>query len=105
MDRQEEVSSLSTNLMSIIGFFYAYLFPCKIGTNVGVDIIRNKELLALVENPISLFLENQKFYENEVCPKATFQIIKLILVDVIVYFNIFGKKIFTPTCLVSAITR
>jgi len=74
MDQQEEVPSLSTNL---IVFFSASLFLCKIGANVGVDIIRNKELLALVENPISLFLENQKFYKNEVCPKATFQIIKL----------------------------
>jgi hypothetical protein len=105
MDQQEEVPSLSTNLMNIIVFFYTSLYPCKIGANVGVDIIRNKELLALVENPISSFIKNQNFYENEVFPKATFQIIKLILVDMIVYFNIFGRKIFTPTCLVSVIIR
>jgi hypothetical protein len=40
--------------------------------------------MALIENPISSFLENEKFYENEVCLKATSEIIKLILVDGIV---------------------
>jgi hypothetical protein len=52
MDQQEEVLSLSTNLMSTIVFLYASLFPSKIGANVGVDIIKNKELLGLIENPI-----------------------------------------------------
>ncbi len=80
----EEVLNLSTNLMSVVVFFYAYLFPCKIGAHVGIDIFGNKKLLALVENPISSFLENEKFYENEVCLKVTFEIIKLILVDGIV---------------------
>ncbi len=51
---------------------------------MGIDNLGNKKLLALVENPISLFLENEKFYENEVCLKVTFEIIKLILVDAIV---------------------
>ncbi len=64
-----------------------------------------KKLMALIENPIFLFLEDEKFYENEVCLEVTFQIIKLILVDGIVYLKIFGRRIFTPTCLVSAIAR
>ncbi len=72
---------------------------------MGVNILGNNKLMALIENPIFSFLEDQKLYENEFCLKATFQIIKLILVDVIVYFNIFGKRFFTPTCLVSVITR
>jgi hypothetical protein len=84
MVQHEEVLSLSTNLMSVVVFFNAYLFPCKIGAHVGIDNLGNKKLLALVENPISLFLENEKFYENEVCLKVTFEIIKLILVDAIV---------------------
>jgi hypothetical protein len=72
---------------------------------VGVNIFGNNKLMALIENPIFSFLEDQKLYENEFCLKVTFQIIKLILVDGIVYFNIFGKRFFTPTCLVSAIAR
>jgi hypothetical protein len=84
MVQHEEVLSLSTNLMSVVVFINAYLFPCKIGAHVGIDNLGNKKLLALVENPISLFLENEKFYENEVCLKVTFEIIKLILVDAIV---------------------
>jgi hypothetical protein len=103
---QEEVPSLSTNLMSNVFFFsYVYLFPCKIGANVGINILGNKKLMALIRNLIFLFLKDEKFYENEVCLEVTFQIIKLILVDMIVYLNIFGGRIFTPTCLVSAITR
>jgi hypothetical protein len=74
MDRQEEVPSLSTNLMSTIVFLYASLFACKIGANVGVNIIRNKELLALIENPIFSFLENQKFYENEFAQRQLFKL-------------------------------
>jgi len=53
--------------------------------------------MALIKNPIFSFLEDQKLYENEVCLKVIFQIIKLIFVDEIVYFNIFGKRFFTPT--------
>ncbi len=102
---EEEVLSLSTNLMNIVVFFYTYLFPCKIGTNVGVNILGNKKLLAFIENPISSFLEDEKLYENEVCLEATFEIIKLVFVDGIVYFNIFNRKNFTPTYLISAITR
>jgi hypothetical protein len=91
--------------MNIVVFFYTYLFPCKIGTNVGVNILGNKKLLAFIENPISSFLEDEKLYENEVCLEATFEIIKLVFVDGIVYFNIFNRKNFTPTYLISAITR
>jgi hypothetical protein len=84
---------------------YAYLFPCKIGANVGINILGNKKLIALIGNPLFSFLKNEKFYENEVCLEVTFQVIKLILVDMIVYLNIFDWRIFTPTCLVNAITR
>jgi hypothetical protein len=34
---------------------YAYLFPCKIEANVGVDILASKKLLALIECPVSVF--------------------------------------------------
>ncbi len=61
--------------------------------------------LALVENPISSFLEDEKLYENEVCLEVILQIIKLIFSNGIIYLNIFGRKIFTPACLVSAITK
>jgi hypothetical protein len=41
---------LSTNLMSVVVFFLMHnLYPCKIGANVGVNILGNKKLLALVE--------------------------------------------------------
>jgi len=86
-------------------FFNAYLFPCKIGANVGFDVLGKIKLLALVENQISSFLEDEKLYENEVCPEVTFQIIKLIFANGIIHLNIFGRKIFTLACLVSAIIR
>jgi len=72
---------------------------------VGFDILGKKKLLALIENQISSFLEDEKLYENEVCPEVTFQIIKLIFVNGIIHLNIFGGKFFTLACLVSAIVR
>ncbi len=85
MFQHEEVLSLSTNLMNYSWKFF---------------------LLALVENQIPLFLEDEKLYENEVCPEVTFQIIKLIFANGVIHLNIFGGKIFTLACLqVSAIVK
>ncbi len=36
-------------LMSVPMFMFAYLIPCKIGTNVCIKILGNKKLLTLVE--------------------------------------------------------
>ncbi len=102
---QEEVSSLSTNLMNNVFFFFLVHIFVKLEQMWVSIFLEIKKLMALIENPIFLFLEDEKFYENEVCLEVTFQIIKLILVDGIVYLNIFGRRIFTPTCLVSVIAR
>jgi hypothetical protein len=44
MAQEGEVPFLSTTLLNNHVLMYAYLFPCKIGTNVGVDIIVSKKL-------------------------------------------------------------
>jgi hypothetical protein len=43
---------------------YAYLFLCKIGTNVGVDILISKKVLALIECPNSVFPKDQQLYKH-----------------------------------------
>jgi hypothetical protein len=62
MGRPTKVPGSSTTLMSVHVFMFAYLFPCKIGTNVCVEILGNKKLPALVECPSFYFLENQQLY-------------------------------------------
>jgi hypothetical protein len=49
MARLVEVPSSSTTLLSIPMLMFAYLFPCKIGINVCVEILGNKKLSVLVE--------------------------------------------------------
>jgi hypothetical protein len=44
-----KVPSSSTTLLSNLVLMFAYLFPCKMGTNVCVEIWGNKNFFALVE--------------------------------------------------------
>ncbi len=58
MARLIEVPSSSMTLLSVPILMFAYLFPCKIGTNVCVEILGNKKLLVLVECLDSSFQED-----------------------------------------------
>jgi hypothetical protein len=75
MARQVEVLGLSMTLLNVLVLMFAYLFPCKIGTNVCVEILGNKKLLALVKCPNSSFPEDRQLYRHEVSPKAILQIL------------------------------
>jgi hypothetical protein len=44
MRRKGEVLFHSTSILNKFVFMYVYLFPCKIGTNVGIDILTSKKL-------------------------------------------------------------
>jgi hypothetical protein len=46
-------------LLSVPMLMFAYLFLCKIATNVCAKILGNKKLLTLVEYPDSSFLEDR----------------------------------------------
>jgi hypothetical protein len=54
MVRAAKNKSFSKGLMEELVFFSAYLFPCKIGTNIH-DIFRMRKLLALIIHLISSF--------------------------------------------------
>jgi len=58
MAKQIEVPGSSMTLLNVHVFIFAYLFPCKIGTNLCAKILGNKKLLTLVECLIFFFLED-----------------------------------------------
>jgi hypothetical protein len=58
MVRPTNVSSSLTTLLDILVLMFAYLFPCKIKTNVCVKILGNKKLPTIVECLDSFFSED-----------------------------------------------
>jgi hypothetical protein len=83
-------TSFSNCPMEELVFFYAYLFPSKIGINIH-DIFGTKKLLSLIPHLISSLLEDLRLYKYEILPKALLKIMLLILQDELVCFSIFGK--------------
>jgi hypothetical protein len=49
MERLVEVLGSLTTLLNILVLMFVYLFPCKTGTNVCVEILGNKKLSTLME--------------------------------------------------------
>jgi hypothetical protein len=47
MAQERDVPFQSTTLLNNHVLMYAYLFFCKIGTNVGIDILTNKEIASI----------------------------------------------------------
>jgi hypothetical protein len=82
---------------------YAYLFPCKIGTNVGVDILVSKKLSTLIESPIFMFPKDQQLCKLEVSLEAILQVLKPIILNGMVCLSIFGGGVVTYVCLGSPI--
>jgi hypothetical protein len=62
-------------LLSVLVLMFAYLFLCKIGTNVCVKILGNKILLVLMECLDLFFSEDQQLYQYVVSPKVVLQIL------------------------------
>jgi hypothetical protein len=96
-----EVLGSSKTLLNIHVLMFAYLLPCKIGTNVCAEILGNKKLLALMECPKFSFLENQQLYRHEVFIEASLQILQLVISSEMVCLNIFDERVFKYVCLVS----
>jgi hypothetical protein len=63
MARLAEVPSSLMTLLRIPIIMFAYLCPCKIGTNVCVEILGNKKFPVPVQCPKSSFLEDQQLYQ------------------------------------------
>ncbi len=82
---------------------YAYLFPCKIGTNVGVDILVSKKLLTLIESLVFMFPKDQQLYKHEVFLETILQVLKWIILNGMVCLSIFGGGVVTYVCLGSPI--
>jgi hypothetical protein len=59
MVQKGKVPFHSTTLLNNHVLMYAYLFLCKIGTNVGIDILTSKKLPALIDCLVCVFLEYQ----------------------------------------------
>jgi hypothetical protein len=58
MEWKGEVPFQSMSLLNNFVLMYVYLFPCKIGTNVVIDILASKKLSTLIKSPIFVFLED-----------------------------------------------
>jgi len=68
MARGAKAPSSLKGIMQDLAFFYVYLFPCKIKTNVH-DIIGNKKLPLLIPNLSSSFPNDLSLYKYEIMPK------------------------------------
>ncbi len=71
-------------------FFYAYMFPCKIGTYIQ-NIFGTRKLLSLIIHLISSLPEDLCLYKYEILPKVMLKIMLPILHGDLVCFNIFGE--------------
>lgn len=82
---------------------YMYLLPCKIGTNVGVNILASKKLSTSIECPIFIFLEDWQPYKHGVSLEVVLQVLKPIILSDMVCLNIFGGGVVTYVCMVTLI--
>jgi hypothetical protein len=90
-------------LLNNLVLMYVYLFSCKIGTNVGIDILTSKKLPTLIECLVFVFIENRQLYKHEVSLETILQVLKPIILSDMVYFNIFSGGVVTHVCLVNPI--
>jgi hypothetical protein len=98
-----KVPGLSKNLMKDLILLYAYLFPCKIRTNIREDVLGNNELPSTVEHKTSSFRKDKRPYKNEIYLEAQAEILKLIIYDGMVCPSVFSRGVLTHVCLVSHI--
>ncbi len=87
-----EGTSFSKGPMEELVFLYAYLFPCKIRTNIH-DILGMKKLPTLILCLASSLLEDLCLYKYEILLEVLLKIILPILHGDLVCFNIFGKGV------------
>jgi hypothetical protein len=95
MARKKEVPFQFTTLLNNHVLMYAYFFPCKIGTNVGIDILASKKLLALIESLVFVFPEDRQLYKHEVSSEGVLQVLKPIILSGMVCLNIFSGGVVT----------
>lgn len=82
---------------------YAYLFPCKIETNINEDVFNNKDLPLLVEHKTSSFPEDRRLYKNKIYPETLAKIVKLIIFYEMVCVSVFDERVLMYVYLVSHI--
>jgi hypothetical protein len=100
---QTKVLGSSSTLLNVLVFMYIYLFLCKIWTNVGIDILENKKLSALIESLVFPFPKDWQLFKQKVSPKEVLQIVKPIILSGMVCLNIFGGGVVTYVYLVRPI--
>lgn len=103
MVKLAKVPGLSKRLMTNLVILYAYLFPCKIGTNIKEDVFGNNELPSLEEHNTSSFPKDKRLYKNEIYLEAQVKILKLIIYDGMVCLSVFSRGVLTYIYLVSHI--
>lgn len=87
---QIEVLGSSSTLLNVLVLMYIYLFLCKIWTNVDIDILENKKLLALIESLVFPFPKDWQLFKQKVSPKVVLQIVKPIILSGMVWLTIFS---------------
>jgi len=102
MVRTAKVPSLSKSLMKDL-VLYAYLFPCKIKTNIRENVLGNNKLPSIIKHNTSSFPEGRHLYKNEINLEAQAEILKLISYDGMVCLNVFNRGVLTHVYLVSHI--
>jgi hypothetical protein len=97
-----KVPSLLKSLMKDL-VLYAYLFPCKIKTNIREDVLGNNKLPSIIEHNTSSFPEGRRLYKNKIGLEAQAEILKLIIYDGMVCLSVFNRGVLTHVYLVSHI--
>lgn len=100
MVKATKVTCSSKGPMEELVIFYAYLFPCKIGTNIQ-EILGKRKLPTLIPHLISSFLEDMHLYKYEILLKVLSKFILLILHGDPICLRIFYKGVVTYVCQVS----
>jgi hypothetical protein len=90
MARTTEGIGSSKGPMEELVFYYAYLFPCEIKTNVH-DIFGMRKLPTLIPDFTSSFPKKLRLYKYEILPKTLLKIMLPIFHGNLVCFNIFGR--------------
>jgi hypothetical protein len=86
--------------MEELVFFYAYLFPCKIKTDIQ-DILGARKLPALILHLISSFPKDLCLYKYEIFSEVLLKIMLPIFHGNLISLSIFGGGVVTYVCLVS----
>jgi len=101
MARPAKVPRSLTTISNIPMLMFAYLFPCKIGTNVCPKILGNNKLVTFVECWDFSFPKDWQLYQQKVSLEVVFQIFQVVILSGMVCLSVFGRGVLMYVCLIS----